>query len=188
MTLGRSALWIALASLVAYGVAFLTQMGQFSAVMREFGQQADLGAVAGMGVVGFLCLLPLAAALGVVLQVIYVAIVQFVAGALGGPGTFRGLFVATAAFAAPVTLANGLLSIIPFLGACLTLPISLYAIYLSAVAVKSVNQFSWGRAIVTLLVPIVLFGLLALVLFLAFLMPVMNEVMREMGALGLALV
>ena len=181
LTVTRAALWIAVTSLVGYGVAFAFQLGQFSSVMQQASQQADIGEVAGLGVLGLLCSLPIIAGLAVLGQVIYVAIIQFVAGALGGEGTFAGLFGATAAYAAPVALVTSVLSVIPLVGACLTLPISLYAMYLGVLAIKSVNQFGWGQAIGSLLVPFIVFLLVGLIVFLGLLYPVMQELMQEMS-------
>lgn len=186
LTIGRGALWIALSALLGYAVTFTLQIGQLAPMMREFADQGDLGLIAGFSAASLLCLVPVAAGMAVLGQIVYVAIVQFVAGALGGAGTFKGLFVATAAYVAPVTLATSLLSVIPFVGACLTFPISIYALYLGVLAIKSVNDFGWGAAIGSLLIPLIVFGLLGLILFFGLLFPVIQDVMQEM-ALGLTM-
>lgn len=180
LTVGRAALWIAVTSLVGYGVAFSLQVGQLTSVMQKASQQTDLGEFAGFGALILLCLLPVVAGMAVLGQAIYVAIVQFVAGALGGQGTFGGLFGATAAYAAPVALVTTLLSVIPLVGACLSLPISLYAMYLGVLAIKSVNQFGWGRAIGSLFVPLIVFLLVTLIIFFGLLFPVMQDMIQEM--------
>ncbi len=188
LTVGQAALWIGVSSLVGYGLAFLLQFAQFAELMRQASEQGGLEAISGMGVViSLLCLVPLVAVFAVAGQMIYVAILQFVASALGGAGSFRGLFVATAAYTAPVTLLTSALAAIPFVGGCLTLPLSLYALYLGALSIKSVNRFDWGHALLTLLVPLIISILIGVLIFFGLMVPLMEELMREAALVGAGL-
>lgn len=184
LTVGQAALWIGVSSLVGYGLAFLLQFGQLAGLMRQAGEQAELEALGGVGVISLLCLVPLVAVLAVAGQMIYVAILQFVASALGGAGSFRGLFVATAAYTAPVTLLTSALAAIPFVGGCLTLPLSLYALFLGALSIKSVNRFGWGPTLLTLLVPLIISILIGVLIFFGLMVPLMEELMREAALVG----
>jgi hypothetical protein len=64
-----------------------------------------------------------------------------------------------AAILTPFSLISGvltLLSAIPYVGACfgiVSLVAGLYVLVLEIMAVKGVNQFGWGQAIVSLLLP-----------------------------------
>lgn len=188
LSTGRAALWILISGLVSSAVAMTLQFGQLGPIIRELGQDSDVAALAGLGMASLLCLVPLFAVFTLVGQMIYIAILQFVAGALGGVGSFQGLFTASAAYIAPVTLVSGLLGAIPLVGACLSLPISLYAIYLGVLAVKSVNRFGWGQAVLTFIIPFIVFFLCGLILFLGLLLPVLQETARELAWTGLGVV
>lgn len=181
-SIGRAALWIFITSLISYGIAMALQFGQMAAVLNQFEEAGNsLGAMAGGGAILLLCGLPLVGGMAVVGAMFYAAILQFVAGALGGTGTFRELFFGTASFTAPMTIITTGLGLIPIVGACLTLPLSLYSLYLNALVLKAVNRYGWGSAIVTLLVPVIISLLLALIVF-AMLFPFMQELIQsELG-------
>lgn len=84
-----------------------------------------------------------------------------------------------AVISAPIALIQSALGVIPIVGACLALPLAAYSTYLTALAVKSVHRFLWGRTILTLLVPVVLITLLFFVLFAALFLPVMQEMIQS---------
>lgn len=172
---GRAALWIFITSLLSYGIATAIQFGQMAALFNQMEETGiPLGAMAGGGVIALICGLPLVASFAVVGAMIYAAILQFIAGALGGEGSFRQLFFGTASFSAPITVITTGLSLIPFVGACLTIPVSLYAAYLNVLVLKAVNRFGWGMAIIALFVPFIFFILIGLILA-ALLFPMLSE-------------
>jgi hypothetical protein len=80
----------------------------------------------------------------------------------GGKGTFDQLAYTLAAISTPFALISGvltLLSAIPFVGLCFTvvsLVAGLYVLVLEVMAVKGVNQFGWGQAAGSLLLPFIL--------------------------------
>jgi hypothetical protein len=181
-SVGRAALWIFITSLISYGIAMTLQFGQMTAMLGQMEEaESALGLIAGGGAVVLLCGLPLVATLAVVGAMVYAAILQFVAGALGGEGSFRDLFFGTASYTAPMTIITTGLSLIPFVGPCLTLPLSLYTAYLNVLVLKAVNRFGWGSAIVTLLVPFIVTILISLIA-LALLFPFLQELWQsELG-------
>lgn len=185
LSTGRAAVWILVTSLAAYAIGMSLQFGRLGPIMREVAREGDLAAFAGIGIASLLCLVPLFAVFTLIGQVIYVAVLQFVAGALGGAGSFEGLFTAASAYVAPITLISGVLGAIPFVGACLSLPVSLYAAYLGVLTVKAVNHFGWGKAILTFVIPFLVFALLGLILIFGLLVPVLQEVMQETARFGL---
>ncbi len=186
LSISRAAIWIFLSSLIAGGIGMTLQFGQLGPMMSELAREGDMAALAGLGMASLLCLVPLFAVFTLVGQMIYIAILQFVAGALGGIGSFEGLFTASAAYAAPVTLISGVLGAIPLVGACVSLPVSLYAAYLGVLAVKAVNRFGWGKAFLTFVIPFVIFFLCGLVLFLGLLLPVLQETAQGLAWIGFA--
>lgn len=153
-------LWVFLGSLVNFFLASLVQ----GAAMRQMMQNSNFGTdgfpAAGGGLVAAICGAPIAAVISVVLFALVTGIVQLLAKMFGGRGTYDQLAYSFAAIATPFSVISGviaLLSAIPFAGACfgvLGLLVGLYVIVLEVMAVKGVNQFGWGQAIGSLLLPV----------------------------------
>jgi hypothetical protein len=95
-----------------------------------------------------LCIAPIAGIQSVLGLVITTGISQATARALGGTGTFSKLAFASAAYRAPMMIATGFVSLIPLFN-LLSLPLGLYGVVLNVIAVKAVNQFGWGKAIIS---------------------------------------
>ncbi|MFP3855387.1 MAG: YIP1 family protein [Anaerolineales bacterium] len=180
-SIGRAALWIFITTMVSYGIAAVLQFGQMAVLFNQMEESSSLGAMAGGGVIALICGLPFVAGIAVLGAMVYAAILQFVAGALGGDGSFQELFYGTASFTAPMSLITTALSLIPFVGACLTIPLSFYTLYLYALVIKATNRFGWGSAIVSLLVPVIISILIGLII-LAMLFPFVRDLMQsELG-------
>jgi hypothetical protein len=154
-------LWIFLGSLVNFFLASLVQ----GALMRQMMQNSDFGiegipAGAGGGLITAICGAPIGAVISVIMFVIVVGIVQFIAKLFGGLGTFDQLAYSIAAIVTPFYVVSAvltLLSAIPAVGWCfgiLGLFAGLYVLALEVMAVKGVNQFGWGQAIASLLLPV----------------------------------
>jgi len=162
-TTGRAIAWIAVSSLVGFVISLVIQVvlgGALSQVMEESGAAVGTGA----SILAFICGAPLVVVFSIIGLAISSGITQFVASALGGNGTFAKLFYAFAAFTAPMSLVSGLLSSIPFVN-CLAIPLGFYALYLEILAIRGVNQLSWGKAIATLV--LVFIGILVVIAFFA---------------------
>ena len=154
-------IWVFIGSLVNFFLASLVQ----GAVMRQMIQNSDLGLegfpAAGGGLITAICGAPIGAVISVVLFVIVIGIVQLLAKMFGGRGTFDQLAYAIAAIVTPFYFVSGLLTLlsaIPFAGFCfgiVGLLAALYVLVLEVMAVKGVNQFGWGQAIGSLLLPVV---------------------------------
>lgn len=92
-------------------------------------------------------------------------IIQFIAEALGGTGTFTKLIYSFAAYSAPLMLIFSLSNLNIYLCFCLTPFVGLYAFILSVMAVKAVNQFDWGKTILSsVVIPVGLLVLVAVLL------------------------
>jgi len=153
-------LWVFLGALVNF---FLTALVQ-GRLMRQIMQNSEFGVqgfpAAGGGLIAAICGAPIFAVIQVVLFAIVIGVVQAIAKMFGGHGTFDQLTYAVAAIVTPFYLISGvltLLSAIPFAWLCFG-PIAflagLYVLVLEVMAVKGVNQFGWGQAIASLLLPI----------------------------------
>jgi hypothetical protein len=153
-------LWVFIGSLVNFFLASLVQ----GAMMRRMMQNSDLGLegfpAAGGGLMTVICGAPIGALISVVLFVIVIGIVQLLAKMFGGRGTFDQLTYAIAAIVTPFYFVSGLLTLlsaIPYAGVCfgiLGFAGALYVLVLEVMAVKGVNQFGWGQAIGSLLLPV----------------------------------
>jgi hypothetical protein len=154
-------LWVFLASLVNYLLSVPSQSAMMSQIMQnpQFGGQGLPEAVGG-GLVTAICGAPIGAVVQVVLFVVVTGIVQLLAKMFGGRGTLDQLAYSFAAIVTPFYLIGGVLSLlsaIPFVVYCvgiLGFALLLYVIVLEVMAVKAVNQFGWGQAIGSLLLPV----------------------------------
>ena len=174
-SVAKGYLWVFISALLAYGIAGLLQLTLLPGLLASLGDQANLPNMPALPLILLLCLVPVSALVAPLGLMLAAAMQQFVAGAFGGQGSFTRLFYVMSAYTAPLTLGTTLLGLIPFVGACLTLPLALYTLGLNALAVKSVNRFGWGSAIASMLIPVVLLVLVFVVLFLAFVLPVLGN-------------
>jgi Yip1-like protein len=153
-------LWVFLGSLVSSLLALPVQGVLMRQMLQSMGLEDQGFPTAGGGLMTVICGAPIGAVVAVVLFAIVVGIVQLLARMFGGRGTFDQLAYAIAAIVTPFYLVSGvlgLLSAIPFAGLCFGLlgfAAALYVLVLEVMAVKGVNQFGWGQAIGSLLLPV----------------------------------
>lgn len=157
-------LWVFLGSLVGSLLALPAQGAMMSQMMRGMGLEEQGFPTAGGGIMTVICGAPIGAVVSVVLFAIGVGIVQLLARMFGGRGTFDQLAYAMAAIVTPFYLVSGVLSLlsaIPFAGFCFGLlgfAVGIYVLVLEVMAVKGVNQFGWGQAIGSFLLPVLAFA------------------------------
>ena len=106
--------------------------------------------------------------IGVVPMLFFVlmGIVFLLAKAFGGQGTFLEQCNSSLYIQAPLGIFSKLLALIPVVGRILNSVLSLYGIVLQVFVIMAVHRLSRGKAIATILVPLVTIGLLAAVIFL----------------------
>ena len=154
-------LWVFIGSLVNSFFASLVQGPLMRQMMQQYGADGQFQYGTGNRVIAVVCGAPIAAVIGVVIFAVVVGIVQFLARAFGGRGTFDQMAYASAAIWTPFTLISSvltLLSAIPVVGLCfglISLVGLLYVLFLAVTAVKGVNQVGWGQAAGSCLLPIV---------------------------------
>ena len=106
-------LWIFLGSLVNFFLASLVQ----GAMMSRMMQNSDLGiegipAGAGGGLIAAICGAPIGAVIAVVMFAIVIGIVQLIAKAFGGLGTFDQLAYSIAAIVTPFYVVSAVLTLL----------------------------------------------------------------------------
>ncbi len=97
-------------------------------------------------------------------------IYHLLATVLGGSGDFGKFAYLFATFQAPLTMGAALLGVIPVLGGCLALLLSVYSYVLSYFAIKVNYGLTQGRALAVILIPLgvlLLLGVCALIVVLA---------------------
>lgn len=170
----RASSWLFVATLIGMLIgtplSLVFNPTQLEPLQKLLEENADvLGGDSSMlvGVVGLmLCLVPLSAVFSVIGSMISAAIYQLIAGMLGGRGNFTAMYTAFAAFGAPIGIVSAIASSIPVVNLCVGLPLALYGLVLSVIAVDAVNRFGIGKAILTVLLPTLLvFGCCCLVFF-----------------------
>jgi hypothetical protein len=165
-TTGRAIVWLVISSLVGFIISLVIQI-VVGGALDQLVQETNTDAGAGTLIIALICGAPLVVVFSIIGLAISTGITQFVAGALGGNGTFEKLFYAFAAFTAPLSLVSSLLGSVPLIN-CLAIPLGFYAFYLEILAIRTVNQFSWGKAITTLV--LVFIGILVVIAFVAAIM------------------
>jgi hypothetical protein len=179
-SVGKAFAWVFVSGLVSFGVASLLRLAFISTTLSTMEQARD--ASLGLGVItiaALVCLAPLSAAMTGIFLMASAGIQQFVAGALGGEGSFSRLYYVVAAYTAPISLIGTVLSVIPFLGACLSAILGFYALALNALAIKAVNRFGWGSAVLSMLVPVVFLVLIFIIVFFGLLYPSLTDLLAQ---------
>jgi hypothetical protein len=163
-------LWLFVAALIQFFLTSLVQgavmkqmMGQFGG--GQFGQFSQLG---GGGILGTIitavCGAPVAAIFLTLFFALDVAVIQWIAKMFGGKGNYTQLLYVWSAIAVPYMLVSSVLTLlaaIPYVGFCfglVSLLAVLYLIFMNVTAIKGVNQFGWGQAIGSVLIPGLVIG------------------------------
>jgi Yip1 domain len=160
-------IWVFVGALVQLFFTFLVQGAVVRRALEQQGMGGSLpGGGIGIALIGAFCGGPIFAVVSVVFFAIGTAIIQWIAKMFGGRGTYEQLAYTFAAISAPFSIVSAvfiLLSAIPFVGFCFRIVIGLaglYVLVLEIMAVKGVNQFGWGQAVGSVLIPGLVIGLL----------------------------
>ncbi len=155
--------WIFIANLLTFslvGVLLMTLLGsQWQAIVSQI-SSADARILAGGSALVLAIGIPLITIFVTIGNALGAGILHVLAVLLGGQGKYSQLLYASAAYLCPLNAISFFVVLIPVVQ-FLSLPISLFAAYLSIVSLRAVHRLSWGRAIATLLLPAILtFGCL----------------------------
>ncbi len=107
-----------------------------------------------------ICSAPIAGLVSILFFALGIAIIQWIAKLFGGTGSFEKLAYAFAAISTPMALISVVLSfiaVIPYVGFCgsiLSFGLAIYSFYLQVTATKAVNNFGWGQAAGSVLIPL----------------------------------
>lgn len=169
VSLGTALIWIVIASVAlavfsTISAVIAGALGTGSSMTQMLLSQADLppevqaqfattAAVGGTTILGTLCGTLILAPIGFLIgSAIYFGIAKL----FGGVGSFEQNTYMLATFTAPIMIVSGALGIIPFLGGCLSLVVSLYQIFLTYLAMKVTHRLSNGAALAVALTPVVI--------------------------------
>lgn len=154
----RAHMWIFVSTLVGIMIRILITIGINSSprlsTLKEFNPSSttqDPGLL--------VCTLFISPFIAVFMVMFTSGILQWFARMFGGTGTYSKLLYARAAYIAPLNIVMSPLSAVPLVS-YLNILIGLYLCILEVIAVKTVNRFSWGSAIVTTLLPVMVLGML----------------------------
>jgi len=160
-------LWVFVASLVEIFFTILVRLGTFRTMLQQQGAGNNFpGGGMGITLITLICGAPIFAAITTLFFALGTAIIQWIAKMFKGRGTFDQLAYTFGAIVAPYTLISTvfiLLGAIPFVGLCFRIILGiagLYVLVLEIMAVKGVNQFGWGEAAGSVLIPGLVIGLL----------------------------
>lgn len=170
-TLGTAVIWVviaAVASSIIGALGLFAGIGalQSSGIIEEILSDPEIppevrmmvegflsgGGMAGLGAASLIANVVLAP----IFFIIITGIVHLIARLFGGQGDFGRFAYLNAAYQAPITILTSLLGLVPFLGSCISVLISLYSLVLAYFAIKTEHQLTQGRSIMVLLTPILL--------------------------------
>ncbi|MEM7034878.1 MAG: Yip1 family protein [Chloroflexota bacterium] len=114
---------------------------------------AIMGGVGGGTAFGAFCFTLIGAPIGFLIGS---GIYMLIAKLLGGTGTFEEQTYLLATFTAPIMIVNSVISVVPILGGCVSIFITIYQLVLTYYAIKVSHGMESGRAIATVLIPIVI--------------------------------
>jgi hypothetical protein len=152
-------LWVFIGSLASFFLSSLVQNAAMKSLLNQYGMGGQYGDTMGSTLIQAVCGAPIVAIISTIFFAIGIYIFQWIARMFGGKGTPDQLAYAMAAISAPFSIISGvfgLLGAIPYIGLCFSLIVLLMVIYilvLEVMAIKGVNQISWGAAIGTLFIP-----------------------------------
>lgn len=158
VSLSRAALWLYITYTINIALGALAQyiFGATSFTTSN-AQQVEIGKE--VYLIGAVCA-PLWAVVGVLVWILILGVIHLVAKYMfGGTGNFDAMAFASAAFQAPMLIAYGVISIIPFVGLCLVLPMVVYSMFLGVISINAVHNIGWAQSLITYFaLPIMLFG------------------------------
>lgn len=180
----KAYLWIFVSGLI--GMLLSTIIQTLLAAIGLGAQGAGAASAMGGLLASLLCFAPFGAALSVLGFALDVALIQFAASRFfSGGSNYKTLVYPMAAILAPLGILGALLSpfsTVPILGiltGLLGVAVLLYSIFLQVTAVKGLNQFGWGQAIGSVLIPFVALVVVVACLvagFLVLLAPVLRNI------------
>ncbi len=153
--------WLALRFLLAAGNPFLPMIEQMNLPpeaaeqMRQMFSGGMMGAMAGGAGLSSIVITP-------VFFLIGAGIFYFIGRLLGGSGDLGRYAYLLATFQAPIGILNAFLGLIPGVGACLSLILSIYSLVLTYFATKVGLNLSSGKAIAVIVIPVAVVLLLIL--------------------------
>ncbi len=155
-------IWVFVTSLIELFFSFLVNGALVRRAFEQGGYGGSLpGGGVGIALIGAVCGGPIVAVIVTIFFAIGAALIQWIAKMFGGKGTNDQLAYNFGAIAAPFYLISTvfvLLGAIPYVGFCFRIVLGLAGLYvfvLEIMAVKGVNQFGWGEAIGSVLIPVV---------------------------------
>jgi hypothetical protein len=159
-TLQTALIWMLIAGVVAAIFGFIASaIGASSAdaMLSQAGLPPDveaqmrpmIGAITGTIGWGAIITVPLFFLIGTF-------ILHLIAGLLGGQGEYSKFAYLVSTYQAPLTIAGSIFAIIPFLGGCVSLIITIYSYVETFFAVKAHYGLTSGRALAVVLIPLIL--------------------------------
>lgn len=180
-------LWVFVASLIQIFLVALVQSQLYGNLAEQYGLGGEMfGNRSGVAsvLIGAICGAPIGAVVTTLFFAISVFVIQWIAKMFGGTGTSDQLAYSMAAIAAPYSIISGIVTLfaaIPYVGFCFSAILAIASIYilvLEVMAIKGVNQISWGAAIGSLLIPGLVIGFICACLIgvsVAALLPMIRE-------------
>lgn len=163
-TLGKGVKWVAVAGMIAGAI------GGFLGLIFGVAQGVPAGGLF-VGWIVSVILVPIEAVIGFVIGS---AILLAIAKALGGQGNLGSQSYVLAAAQAPMTIISVALGTIPVAGDTFSGLAGIYAGWLGLIAMRAAHRYGWGKAVLTVLMPVIV--VIPIICLLLLLGPVVGNV------------
>ncbi|MCI0712261.1 MAG: YIP1 family protein [Chloroflexi bacterium] len=154
----RAMTWIFVVGLIIGLMSVVAQAIFGAGSLFFFGGSSSDAAGMGGGLICGVIMIPIIGVLFIIGSYIAVGIQHLCAKILGGDGNFADMYYAYATYTSPLTIISSLVSIIPILGALISIPIGIYQLVLNVIALKAVYKYGWFQAVLTFFLPAIVIG------------------------------
>lgn len=159
---GRAYLWILMTSLVTSLASFLFLFANIDSLKTTKGFEALQEVSADPNkfyIIGLIAILlwSISSVFGLVLSG---AFFNLLAKLFGGIGNYSRTVYLIGAYAAPLAILSSLISLIPLVGSCVSIPLSFYGIWMQVCAIQAAHRMNTGRAFIVILLPTLVLCLL----------------------------
>jgi len=182
---GRAIVWLIVTALIGTTISVVSNaiFGGFSnssqlAELKElFPESQEL--IKNLPIFLAICI-PASVIISLIIFFVQTGVLHFIAGALGGNGSYSDMIYAFAAFSSPYTLVYSLIAAIPIVQ-CFSFLLGFYALYLGILAIKVVHRFDWGKALGTYGI-LIIFAMVIACVIVALAMSTVTQLFEGMGA------
>ncbi|MGD0005353.1 MAG: YIP1 family protein [Anaerolineaceae bacterium] len=165
----RAYAWVFYSMMITKVLVWIFTYVRFPWIVSDFNGQLVTGLLGLPIGIDSLLDAPVSGLLAVLTIIIEAAIFNWLARRLGGKGHYSELLYTIAAIQSPIIIITNLISLVDlvvlaYIGTLISFPFQIYQIVLDIIAIKAVYEFSWRKAILTGVLPSLVYLLISSVI------------------------